>query len=210
MPEMDGLAAAAAIREQERDAERHVPIIAMTANALDSARQQCLAAGMDGYVSKPVAGNALLRVIDEVTAPRGRPPPVDACRAAREGSPSSPPDAARWDPGGALGYVDGDPDALLRLAAAFLTALPTAMTEIRLAFERRDAQGLRGLGHKLKGSLGLIGAKPGRRLAEQVETAGKNGDWCQAAGAVAALETELTALEARLSEFVKEKQTCEF
>src|SRR5262249_26279151 len=54
MPELDGLAAAAAIRRREEAAGGHVPIIALTAHAMKGDRERCLAAGMDDYVSKPI------------------------------------------------------------------------------------------------------------------------------------------------------------
>ncbi len=54
MPEMDGYAATRAIREYEKDLGRHTPVIAMTAHAMARHKESCLAAGMEGYVSKPV------------------------------------------------------------------------------------------------------------------------------------------------------------
>ncbi len=65
MPEMDGLEATAAIREQEHGTGRHIPIIAMTAHARKEDRDRCLAAGMDDYISKPIRAAKLLEVIEK-------------------------------------------------------------------------------------------------------------------------------------------------
>jgi CheY-like chemotaxis protein len=66
MPEMDGLEATRRIRLRERETGEHVPILALTAHALQADRERCLEAGMDGYVSKPVELAALQRAIEEV------------------------------------------------------------------------------------------------------------------------------------------------
>jgi len=66
MPEMDGLQATAAIRNGEAKTGKHLPIIAMTAHAMTGDKERCLAAGMDGYVSKPLRVEDLMSTIDEV------------------------------------------------------------------------------------------------------------------------------------------------
>ncbi len=68
MPEMDGLEATAAIRVRERISGAHIPILAMTAHAMNGDRERCLAAGMDGYVAKPVHKSELLEAIARVSA----------------------------------------------------------------------------------------------------------------------------------------------
>jgi two-component system sensor histidine kinase/response regulator len=65
MPEMDGLEATVAIRKREQLSGKHIPIIAMTANAMLGDKERCLAAGMDGYVSKPLQVKELLAMIEE-------------------------------------------------------------------------------------------------------------------------------------------------
>jgi two-component system, sensor histidine kinase and response regulator len=68
MPEIDGFEATAAIRKKEEATGAHIPIVAMTAHAMQGDKQNCLAAGMDGYVSKPINIQELLAVVQSVMA----------------------------------------------------------------------------------------------------------------------------------------------
>ena len=68
MPEMDGFGATAAIRSRENSTGTHLPIIAMTAHALKGDQERCLAAGMDGYIAKPIHVDELLKEIESVAA----------------------------------------------------------------------------------------------------------------------------------------------
>jgi len=71
MPVMDGLQTTAAIRQRERDTGGHVPILAMTAHAMDRDRERCLEVGMDAYVTKPVSPEELYRAIEDLLAEPG-------------------------------------------------------------------------------------------------------------------------------------------
>jgi CheY-like chemotaxis protein len=67
MPEMDGLEATRAIRDEEQAGGGHIPIIAMTANAIKGDRERCLEAGMDGYLSKPIHIKELLETLESIS-----------------------------------------------------------------------------------------------------------------------------------------------
>ena len=69
MPEMDGYEATAAIREMERTTGVHTPIVAMTAHAMKSDQERCLAAGMDDYISKPIHMNDLIQKVEQFSVP---------------------------------------------------------------------------------------------------------------------------------------------
>ena len=72
MPGMDGFQATAAIREKESETGGHIPIIAMTAHAMRGDRERCLAAGMDGYISKPLRADDFYAVVEGRAAKKTR------------------------------------------------------------------------------------------------------------------------------------------
>jgi two-component system, sensor histidine kinase and response regulator len=89
MPEMDGFEATAARRVQEEATGTHVPIIAMTAHAMQGDRERCLEAGMDGYVAKPIRAKELFEALESLTP---------AITDAGTDAPAAQPDAVSFDP----------------------------------------------------------------------------------------------------------------
>jgi CheY-like chemotaxis protein len=190
MPEMDGLEATAAIRREERATGAHVPILAMTAHALKGDRERCLAAGMDGYLTKPVRAESLYQVL-ECLAPEG----------AAEGDGATPAGAALdWE--AALKRVAGHEELLRQLAQLFLKEVGTWVPELRQAVTQRDAAKVRRLAHTVKGSAATFAARPTEEAALRLEGLGRDGDLGGAGEAYAELEQELgrllPALQARV------------
>ena len=101
MPVMGGLEATAAIRDAERVSGTHLPIVALTAHAMQGDRERFLDAGMDGYVTKPIDGVELARIIDQVVPPAAAPGTVPAAAVPgpeRSGRPpsTSEPSVRSW------------------------------------------------------------------------------------------------------------------
>jgi CheY-like chemotaxis protein len=84
MPEMDGYEATARIRQSEQDSGKHLPIIAMTANAMQGDRKKCLSAGMDDYMAKPIRREAITEILQKWTPKNGIPSPGGPEQVAAE------------------------------------------------------------------------------------------------------------------------------
>ena len=165
MPLLDGYETTTAIRRHEMATGGHVPIIAMTANALEGDRDQCLAAGMDDYVRKPVKPAVLLEAVLRWAPERfiegtpvrvaDGPPPLDAAQLL---------DSA------------GDDAGLAReLKVQFVASAAEVWPRLVAAFGTGDAPTVELLAHSLKGSCWTLGAGPCGAALQQLESAMKNG-----------------------------------
>ena len=164
MPEMDGLQAATRIRERELGTGAHIPIIAVTAHAMKGDRERCLAAGMDGYIAKPINPGEFAKVI-QVTMPSGTKTAVLPVNPILKG----PSDAEL------LARFDGDSELLKELAGIFLAECPKMLEEIRAALSAADSKALERAAHTLKGSVGNF-AMPGPwESAQRLELLAKSG-----------------------------------
>jgi len=197
MPGVDGLDAARAIREREKGADRHVPILAMTADAMPEARARCLAAGMDGYVTKPIRPEGLLEAIEGIVSQKSRPGPAD----------DVPPAAPAADKGRMLDRVGGRQETLRKVARVFLASCPTVLLQIRQAIGCGDAVSVARLAHGLKGSMGIFDTV-GAEAAVALEEAGRRDDLGAAQAAYETLLERLAALKDTLEPIVKEEKTC--
>jgi PAS domain S-box-containing protein len=182
MPNMDGLEATAQIRRREQQASTGrpgIPILAMTAHAMEGDREMCLNAGMDDYITKPLKKEELFEALARAATRRaGRVRPGGS---PTEGDPVDEAPAAPKAPGGELDFdsavtrVGGDMDLFREIAEVFLGDCPNQLARIASAIENGDADALRSSAHSLKGAVGNFGADAAWETALQLEEIGKEG-----------------------------------
>jgi PAS domain S-box-containing protein len=181
MPELDGFEATAAIRARERASGAHLPIIAMTAHALKGDREKCLAAGMDGYVSKPLQAQELFEAVEGAA---GAATPAAAVK------PAEPADLP-FDPAIALDRTAGDRELLQELATLFCQECPPLLDSVHAAVDQQDAAGLKAAAHTLKGAVGNFGPSAAFEAAYKLEMMGRRGDLADAADVYCRLQQEI-------------------
>lgn len=195
MPEMDGIAATQAIRRLPGG--REVPIVAMTANAFEEDRRNCLAAGMNAFIAKPVAPATLYSVLGR-WLPAGDIEPV-----AQAVAPPLVTDADQTLRGRLYEISDLDLERGLLVASnkcEFLAHLLISFSRvhaddprtIRRAIAEHDLARLAALAHTLKGALATIGIVGISDLAAQVQMAARDGDSALAGPAAEGLAERLT------------------
>jgi signal transduction histidine kinase/CheY-like chemotaxis protein len=186
MPEMSGLEATAAIRDNERATGAHIPIVGVTAHAMKGDRERYLEAGMDDYLAKPLRPAELFDALDRV-----RPGSAGAERAvARDARAGAPP----LDLKALLAEVGGDAQLFAELADLFVQDAPRRLADIREALRRRDAPALERAAHALKGSAANFGAKETVAAAATLESLGRGGDIEGADAVYADLERAMSRL----------------
>ncbi|MFO1014676.1 MAG: response regulator [Caulobacteraceae bacterium] len=172
MPEMDGLAATRAIRALSGVASR-TPIVAMTANAMRSDQDNCLEAGMNDFVSKPIDPESFLKVVGRIL--EAAQPDETATGDAAE------PDAPDLDPAQLDGLAKLMPPARLKsVITAYLNAAQSRLQRIEACARSGDVVEMAREAHDLKGVSGNFGARKLQALAERLERACKDGDGAQA------------------------------
>ncbi len=193
MPGMDGFELTAAIRAAESDTGRRLPIIAVTANALQGEAARCFAAGMDDYLSKPVELQDLRRAISRWIVLPGAAATPAAGAATADVPPAGP--AGRADEPAADGAGGGGPDGPIDLAelqrilgtadreligemlGLFWDSVQGTDADLLGCIEARDAQALQQKAHWAKGATASVAAGDLTGFLSDLEAAAKRRDW---------------------------------
>jgi len=194
MPVLDGYGLAAAIRHEE-SAPGHLPIIALTANALRGEASHALDAGMDGYLTKPLRLPALREALEKWLP---QPPAEEAAEGA--GAEQVPPAQGRevLDINVLKGLVGNEPGSLYELLKDFLGALSAGMAGISAAAAAEGFDDVGSIAHRLKSSSRSVGALPLGDACAELENSSRLGNKAIAAAAVAAFEAAAEELLPKL------------
>lgn len=199
MPIMDGFTATRVIRHYELEHKRRrIPIIAMTANAMQGDRERCLEVGMDDYVSKPIDAHKLQLVL-QTWLPDSTRQNDDEKVHAVETKPrekKTPVELARM-----LDLFDGDEEIVGELLDVFYGTIETLKEKLQLAFETQSPD-LKLVSHEIKGSSSNIGAEILGHLAQELEHAVPTQDWKKMAQLRDAILNELD----RVKQFIESRK----
>ena len=224
MPIMDGFEATKAIRQREATLT-HVPIIAMTANALIGDRERCLAAGMDEYISKPAKRkdivDRLVKLVPQcvigissglqdyselgssVSAAPETAKPKDS-----SGEGAATPELTVESEQCPVVDIDvlreqiGDDDELIAIMLnQFSEANAADLLELSAAIDQQQPDNVRKVAHRIKGSSGLIGAQRLSELAKHVEHHAHQGDWTD----LQTYRDKINALSQKVDQFIQSR-----
>lgn len=191
MPEMDGFEATKIIREFEKDDGKHIPIIAMTAHALQGDREKCISAGMDEYIAKPMKPENIYKVIVKI---------MDECKNQSEkkevttSEPRAPSNIA-VNLSDLLKRMEGDKDLLQELVDSFLEEYPGELAELEKIIKAGDGEKLKEKAHSFKGAISNFGVQRVYDLVFDLEEMGTELYPQEALDILKELEKELQFME---------------
>ncbi|MEX8501385.1 response regulator, partial [Leptothrix ochracea] len=172
MPLMNGYDATRGIRSLEQESDTHIPIIAMTAHAMQGARETCLSHGMDGYLTKPIDTEALWHELDllaqrSATSTDTAMTPEQRTTSAAQATPKRTLKVADFDQARVL--MDDSRELFEEIARLFKTDAPPHLQKIQEGMVSQDAEQVRHGAHAIKGMVGIFAAERTVFAAEQVE-----------------------------------------
>lgn len=182
MPEMDGFEATREIRKQEETTGERIPIIAMTAFAMKGDMENCINAGMDRYISKPIKAVELFKIIEEI---------INSSSADEYDEADMSINISK-----AIDIVEGDMDLLKELVEEFLKIFPRQLDEIEKVIKDGDSVKLMEKAHCFKGAVANFGAETAYNLAYKLENLGEESILGNAEDIFRMLREEMSKVEA--------------
>ncbi len=201
MPVMDGFEATRRIRDIHSKVLNHsIPVIAMTANALQGDREKCLEAGMNDYISKPIEPQRLAEVLENWLSDKNNldislTQPSEMSRA--EESPveiSGKNLIAVFDKPALMQRLMGDEDLAKTIIKTFLDLIPVQIQELKSCVENKDVSGAELRAHTIKGASANLGGDALRAAAYEVEKLVRNGDFLNVQKEMDKLEMQFVIL----------------
>lgn len=219
MPEMDGYEATADIRRRP-DSKSRLPIVAVTAQAMQGDQAHCLAAGMDDYISKPVKQEDFARALKWWVPRQNREQKNEPLQHRREienvnsvdmpNSSSSPVSSSLPNPSSALSTEvlarlraleeATEPSLVSQIFTSFLKDGAERIGVLRSSLEANDAELLRKTAHALRGASGNVGAMHMADIAQQLEALGKSSSMSGAVALIEQIEAEFGRVKAEIAE----------
>jgi CheY-like chemotaxis protein/HPt (histidine-containing phosphotransfer) domain-containing protein len=202
MPEMDGFEATRRIRSPQSSVRNpQVPIIAMTANAMQGDREKCLEVEMDDYVPKPVSPQSLAEVLKK-WLPRENPDeprqPLNPEIPPGPGSPGLAPKV--FDRAAVLARLMHDEPLMRTVLETFLLDIPQQISALKGYLDSGDIPSVVRQAHTIKGASANVGGDRLRETAYKIEQAARLGDLLVAARDLPALEAEFDALKQAMTQ----------
>jgi signal transduction histidine kinase/DNA-binding NarL/FixJ family response regulator len=194
MPEMNGFEATQQIRDPRSAVANHgIPIIAMTAHALEGDRERCLNAGMNDYITKPVDSQALAEALDR-WLPKETAPVMPAGTASVAARKTESP---VFDRAGMMERLMDDEDLVRLVTEGFLEDIPRQMEALRGCLEAGDAAGAKLKAHTIQGAAANVGGERLREVAAEME---KSGDLDVLKACMADLDGQFELLQQAMRE----------
>lgn len=174
MPRLNGYQLVEQIRKDDAYTDSHIPVIAITANALDEDKARCIEAGMDGHISKPIDINTLDAVFNK-WLDLGQHPAIEEASPKKNAiskAPYTPVDLSKL-----RSMLVGEEGMVYSILESFIEEVPENIQTIHDACANKDASNVVFYAHRFKSAASSIGALRLAELCQSMETAGRVSDW---------------------------------
>jgi CheY-like chemotaxis protein/HPt (histidine-containing phosphotransfer) domain-containing protein len=196
MPEMDGLEATRKIRNpQSAVRNHHIPIIAMTAHAMQGDRERCMKVGMNDYVTKPIDPQALMEALDKWLGRTPEPPPTVPASPESKEPLEGPP---IFDRKALKDRLLGDEDLVREICIGFLTDMTRQMQKLRQHIDQCDGALAGEQLHTIKGAAANVGGMALSAAALTMENAAKADRWDKIVPLMSKMERQFDILKTRM------------